>query len=53
MSTYPAGTKRSEDAPLWFYFGPDVLDHNRTKIGRIWFATFFGSSVSDILIDND
>ena len=42
----PGGTQSPEDVPLWSYFGRDVLDHNRTKIGRIRFLTCFGSAVS-------
>ena len=34
---YPAGTQRPEDVPLWPYFGRDVPDGNKTKIGRIRF----------------
>ena len=42
----PAGTWRPEDVPLWSYFGRDVLDHNRTKIGRMRFLNYFGSAMS-------
>ena len=49
MAIYPAGTQRPEDVPLWSYFGRDVTDHNRTKIGRIRFLTCFGSPMSDTL----
>ena len=42
----PAGTRRPEDVPLWFYFGRDVPDHNRTKLGRIRFLTYFGFAMS-------
>ena len=45
-SKYPAGTQRPKDLHLWFYFGRDVLDHNRTKIGGIRFLTYFGSAKS-------
>ena len=48
FSTFPAGTQRPEDVPLWSYFGRDDPDHNRTKIGRIRFFTYFGSAMSDI-----
>ena len=41
-----AGTQRLEDVPLWSYFDRDVLDHNRTKIGRIRFSTCYGSAMS-------
>ena len=44
----PAGTQRPEDVPLWPYFGQDVPDHNRTKIGHIRFLTYFGSAMSDM-----
>ena len=44
----PAGTQRPEDVPLWSYFGQDVPDHNRTKVGRIRFLTCFGSLMSDL-----
>ena len=44
----PSGTQRPEDVPLWSYFGRDVLDHNRTKIGCIRFLTYFGSAMSDL-----
>ena len=39
-------TQRHEDVPLWFYFGEDVPYHNRTKIGRVRFLTYFGSAMS-------
>ena len=42
----PAGTKHLKDVPLWYYFGRDSADHNRTKIGRIRFLTYFGSTMS-------
>ena len=42
----PAGTRRPEDVPLWSYFGRDVPNHSRTKIGRIKFLTYFGSALS-------
>ena len=42
----PAGTKRPEDVFLWSYFGRDLPDHNRTKIGRIRFLTYFGFVMS-------
>ena len=41
----PVGTKHLKDVPLWYYFGRDVPDHNRTKIGRIRFLTYFGSAM--------
>ena len=44
----PAGTQRPEDVPLLSYFGRDVLDHNRTKIGRSSFLTCFGCAMSDM-----
>ena len=44
---FPAGTQRPEDVPLWPYFGRDVPDHNRTKIGRIRFLTYFSSAMSE------
>ena len=43
-----AGTQRPEDVPLWFYFGREVSDHNKTKIGRVRFLTYFGSRMSDL-----
>ena len=33
----PARKQRPEDVPLWSYFGRDIPDHNRTKIGRFRF----------------
>ena len=45
-TTYPAGTQRSRNVPLWYSFGQDVLDHDGTKIGRIRFLTYFGSAMS-------
>ena len=33
----PASKQRPEDVPLWSYFGRDIPDHNRTKIGRFRF----------------
>ena len=42
----PTGTQRPEDVPLWSYFGRAILDHNRTKIGRIRFLTYFGFATS-------
>ena len=45
-----ADTQRPQDAPLWSYFGRDVLDHNRTKIGRITsFSLFWVCNVWDKL----
>ena len=44
----PAGTQHLEDISLWSYFNRDVPDHNRTKIGRIRFLTYFGSAMSDL-----
>ena len=48
LCSHPAGTQRPEDVHLWSYFGRNVLDHNRTKIGRIMFLTYFGSAMSDL-----
>ena len=45
---FPADTQRPVDVPLWSYFGRDVLDHDRTKIGCIAFLTYFGSAMSDL-----
>ena len=42
----PARTQRSEEVPLWPYFGQDVPGHNRTKIGRTRFLTYFASAIS-------
>ena len=42
----PAGTQRPEDVPLWSYFGRGIPDYNRTKMGRIWFFTYFGFAMS-------
>ena len=47
-SSFPAGTQRPEDVPLWPYFGRDVPDHSRTKTGRIRFLAYFGSALSDM-----
>ena len=44
----PFGTQRPEDVPLWSYFGQNVPDHHRTKIGRIRFFTYFGSAMFDM-----
>ena len=44
---YPASTQRLEDVPLWSYFGRDVPDHFWTKIGRITYVTYFGTTMSD------
>ena len=41
-----ADAQRPEEVPSWSYFGHDVLDHNRTKLGRIKFLTNFGSAIS-------
>ena len=41
----PAGTQRPEDFPLWSCFGWNVPDHNRIKIGRFRFLTYFGSAM--------
>ena len=38
----PATTRRPADIPLWSYFGRDVPNHNRNKLGRIRFFTYFG-----------
>ena len=45
---FPASTERPQDIALWSYFGRDVPDHNRTKIGRVGFLTYFGPTMSDI-----
>ena len=42
----PAGTQRPEDFPLWPCSGRDFPDHNRTKIRRIRFLSYFGSAMS-------
>ena len=42
----PAGTQRPEDFPLWPCSDRDFPDHNRTKIRRIRFLTYFGSAMS-------
>ena len=39
FDSFPAGTRRPKDVPRWSYFGRDVPDHNRTKIGHIRFLT--------------
>ena len=44
----PAGTQHSEDVPLWSFFGRDVPNLDRTKIGRIRFLTYFDSAMSDL-----
>ena len=49
---YPAGTQSPEDVPLWSYFGGDVPDHNRTKIGHVRFLTYFGSTIADIQLES-
>ena len=46
--TDPVGTQRPEGVPVWSYFGRDVPDHNRTKIGRNSFLTYFGSAMFDL-----
>ena len=46
LAAYPAGTQRLDDVPLWSYFGRDVPVHNRTKIERIRFLTYFGFAMS-------
>ena len=43
---FPVGTQRLEDVPSWSYFGRDVPENNRTKIGRIKFLSCFSSSIS-------
>ena len=45
FETTPDGTKRPDDIHLWSYFGQDVSDHNRSKIGGIRFLTYFGSAI--------
>ena len=50
--TDPASTQRPEDVPLWPYLGRDAPDHNRTKIGRVIFLTYFGSTLSDTLLES-
>ena len=42
------GTQRPKDVPLRSYFGQDVPNHNRTKIGRIRFLTYFVSAISGV-----
>ena len=46
LKDFTADTQHSEDVPLWSYFGQDVPDHNRTKIRRIRFLTYFCSAMS-------
>ena len=50
--TIPAGTQRPEDVLLWSYFGRDVPEHNKTKIGCIRFLTLFGSTMSDLYLES-
>ena len=38
--------QRPEDVPIWFYFGQDIPDHNRSKLGRIKFLPYFGFVMS-------
>ena len=40
--------KPSRGFPLCSYFRQDIPDHNRTKIGRISFLTYFCSAMSDM-----
>ena len=44
----PVGTQRPEDVPLWSYFGRNVPDRNRTKIGHFRFLTYFGSAMYSV-----
>ena len=44
----PTGAQRPEDVPLWSYFGQNVADHKRIKLGCIRFLTNFDSIMSDI-----
>ena len=46
LATYPTGTQRPDDVPLWSYFDRDVPVHNRTKIELIRFLTYFGFAMS-------
>ena len=41
-----ADTKRPDDVPLRPNFGGYFPDHNRTKLGRIRFVTYIGSTMS-------
>ena len=41
ISQYPSGTLRRKDVLLWSSFDRDVPDHNRTKLGRFRFLTYF------------
>ena len=43
-----AGTQRPVDVPLWSYIGRDVLDYNKTKMGRIRFLIYFAFVVSGL-----
>ena len=45
---FPSSTQLPNYVPLWSYFGRDVADHNRTKIGRLRFLTYFSSAMSDM-----
>ena len=44
---------RPKDVLLWSYFGQDVPDHNRTKLGRIRFLTHFGFAMSGMHLESE
>ena len=44
----PSWHTTSQGRPLMMLFGRDVPDHDRTKIGRVRFLTYFGSAMSDL-----
>ena len=44
-------TQRPQDISWRYYFGREVSDHKRTKIGRIKFLVYFVSTMSDIPLE--
>ena len=49
----PSHKQCPADVLLWSYFGRDVPDHNRTKIGRIRFLTYFDRAISDRQLESE
>ena len=43
-----AGRQSPDDVLLLSCFGPDVPDHNITKLALIRFLTYFNSTISDL-----
>ena len=50
-SLYQVDMHRHEEVSLLFYFGRDIPDHKKIKMGLIRCLTYFGSAISDIHLE--